>query len=218
LGVIAACGSDERVGEVSSEATTLVDSSVAEAVPDGPEVVADGLPDGPEVRCGEIGFDVEVPASCLVRCARSCARTGGPRATSLSSPRRRASSASRPGISDVPAREVDVLAVHGRRDAVVAFSQHAAQRDAALAYWPFGAPAVFREDATHKATRWTTPSGTVLESWEHDYEAQSVLLRGHCFPGSSHAGSLIELGFGRRDPGTFVFGEIALAFFQAHPR
>ncbi|MCC6621458.1 MAG: hypothetical protein IT385_09385 [Deltaproteobacteria bacterium] len=119
---------------------------------------------------------------------------------------------------DVPAREVDVLAVHGRQDSVVQFSQHVSQRDAALDHWPFGDPTVFREDDDHKATRWTTPSGTVFESWEHDYEAQSIILRGHCFPGSEHLGGGLQLTFGCTAQGTFDFGEIALAFFQAHAR
>lgn len=126
-----------------------------------------------------------------------------------------------PGCSfdgaDVPSREVPMLIVHGRKDTVVAFSLLESQRDAALGYWPFGGPTVVADDGAHKVTRWTTPSGTPLEVWEHDYTATSLLLNGHCVPGSPHLVAF-PLAFGCQQPGTFVWGEVAMAFFAAHVR
>ncbi|TNF24871.1 MAG: hypothetical protein EP329_24090 [Deltaproteobacteria bacterium] len=117
-----------------------------------------------------------------------------------------------------PAGEVDILDVHGRNDAVVSYSTTGRpQVDAAVAYWPFGAGVVVEEDADHTVTRWTTPSGTVLEHWAHDYEATSVLLRGHCFPGSPQL-IAFPVAFGCADTGTFDYAALAVAFFEAHPR
>lgn len=125
-----------------------------------------------------------------------------------------------PGCSfegaDVPSREVDMLIVHGRKDTVVAFNLHEGQRDDALAYWPFGQPSRIEGDGAHLATRWTTPSGSVLETWEHDYTATSLLLNGHCVPGSPHLVAL--LAFGCQQANTFSWGDLALAFFEAHTR
>ena len=116
-----------------------------------------------------------------------------------------------------PSREVPVLAVHAHNDAVVQFNQDAVkQRDAILAAWPFDAGTVIEEDPKHKATRYTTTKGTVFEFWEHDYEASSFILKGHCFPGSQEQVGF-PVAFGCADKGTFVYGKLALAFFQAHP-
>ncbi|MFO0745209.1 MAG: hypothetical protein U1F43_05955 [Myxococcota bacterium] len=116
-----------------------------------------------------------------------------------------------------PSREVDMLLVHGRKDTVVAFSQLESQRDAALAYWPVGTPTVVEDDGAHRATRWTTAGGTTFEVWEHDYTATSFLLNGHCVPGSPQVNAL-PLAFGCQQGGTFEYGALALAFFQAHRR
>lgn len=116
-----------------------------------------------------------------------------------------------------PAQEVDVLDVHGRSDAVVNYDQMGRpQVDAAVAYWPFGAPVTVEEDADHTVLRWLTPSGTVLEHWAHDYEASSLLLRGHCFPGSPQQ-LAFPVAFGCADANTFDYAALALAFFEAHP-
>jgi|GEM_PF-709096 len=117
-----------------------------------------------------------------------------------------------------PADEVDILDVHGRHDVVVSYDGTGRpQVDAAVAYWPFGAGVVVEEDADYTVTRWTTPSGTVLEHWAHDYEAMSLVLRGHCFPGSPQQ-IAFPVAFGCADSGTFEYAALALAFFEAHPK
>lgn len=124
--------------------------------------------------------------------------------------------------ADTPSEEVDILQVHGRQDAIVDFDQIALpQRDAALGAWPFGAPAVLEDDGAHKATRWTTASGTVFEFWEHDYQTTAqvafVALKGHCVPGGLDFDGF-PAGYSCLDPNTFVFGELAMQFFQAHTK
>ncbi len=123
---------------------------------------------------------------------------------------------------DVPSEEVDILHVHGREDAIVSFGGVAIpQRDAALAAWTFGAPTVLVDDGAHKATRWVTAGGTHFEFWEHDYETSAsvlfVTLSGHCVPGGADF-SGTPAGYSCEDPNTFVFGELAMQFFQAHPK
>ena len=118
--------------------------------------------------------------------------------------------------SRTPSEEVDVLVVHGRNDAVVSFAGVGVpQRDLALAALPYGTPTVLVDDGAHKATRWTTPTGTDLEFWEHDYVSPSFLLQGHCFPGSTDTGLL---GFACSAPNAFTYGDLAIQFFIAHPK
>jgi poly(3-hydroxybutyrate) depolymerase len=117
----------------------------------------------------------------------------------------------------VPSREVPTLQLHGHKDNILNFNQYAIpQRDAALAFWKDGTGTVFDMDAAHKATRYLSPSGTPFEFWEHDYSAGSFILGGHCFPGGTDVGAS-PFQFGCADTGTFVIGDVAMAFFMAHP-
>lgn len=122
--------------------------------------------------------------------------------------------------SDAPSREVHVLYMHGTKDALVAFAQGAAQRDAAIAYWKMKQTAVVESDGSHVWTRYQSPSGTVLEFVQHDYQASSFALKGHCFPGSTDKGG--EPGqlfsFACVDAAAFTWGEIAMQFFREHPK
>lgn len=123
---------------------------------------------------------------------------------------------------NVPSEEVDILQVHGHSDGVVSFDAVAVpQRDAILGGFPFGAPTVIEQDAGHTATRWQTPSATVFEFWEHDYETSAsvvfVDLAGHCVPGGNDFDG-VPAGYSCEDEGTFVFGALAMQFFIAHPK
>jgi len=118
---------------------------------------------------------------------------------------------------NVPSREVPVLQVHGHKDNVVSFTSVAVPlRDGALAYWGDGAGVVFDSNATHKATRYLTAAGTPFEFWEHDYSAGSAFLGGHCSPGGADVGAS-PFQFGCADAGQFNYGQVAMAFFLAHP-
>ncbi|MBI2395676.1 MAG: prolyl oligopeptidase family serine peptidase [Deltaproteobacteria bacterium] len=122
---------------------------------------------------------------------------------------------------DVPSRELPVLYMHGTRDAVIAYSYGAAQRDAAVAAWKLGPESVVSADAKHRWTRRKSPAGTVFEFIQFEYEASSVLLRGHCFPGSNDLTATEPgqyLGFACTGDSAFVWGEIVMKFFRDHPR
>jgi poly(3-hydroxybutyrate) depolymerase len=123
---------------------------------------------------------------------------------------------------DTPSEEVDILQVHGRTDAIVSFQGTAVpQRDKALAAWAFGSPSVLEDDGAHKATRWTTNNGTVFEFWEHDYQSTATLgitgVDGHCVPGGTDF-SGFPAYFSCAETNTFVFGQLAMQFFIAHPK
>lgn len=118
---------------------------------------------------------------------------------------------------NVPSREVPMVMTHGHLDNVVSFTGIAIpQRDAALAYWGDGAGTVFDSDPAHTATRYETAAGTIFEFYEHDYTAGSAILGGHCSPGGSDVGAS-PFQFGCQQPGTFVYGEVAMQFFLDHP-
>ncbi len=121
-----------------------------------------------------------------------------------------------------PSEEIDILQVHGRTDGVVSFGGVAVpQRDQALAAFDYGDPVVIEEDADHTATRYSTPSGTDFEFWEHDYQTSAVVafvaLHGHCVPGGADFDGT-PAGYSCLDAGTFVFGELAMQFFIDHPK
>lgn len=120
--------------------------------------------------------------------------------------------------ANAPSQEIPILQVHGRKDAVVSFPNIAIpQRDAALAYWMNGPGVVLEDDGMHKATRYVTAAGTRFELWEHDYVAGSFILGGHCFPGGTDVGAS-PFQFGCAEPGTFIYGELAMQFFLDHPK
>ena len=119
---------------------------------------------------------------------------------------------------DAPAAELPVMQIHGHLDNVVNFAANAIpQRDAALSYWNDGTGSVIEQDSAHTATRYLSPHGTPFEFWEHDYQAQSTILGGHCFPGGSDVGPFPDQ-FGCADANQFVVGQHAMQFFLAHPK
>jgi polyhydroxybutyrate depolymerase len=116
------------------------------------------------------------------------------------------------GAGAAPAREVPILYVHGRMDAVVPWALASGPfRAALLATWPFGAPEEIASGPRHRASRLRTTGGTDLELWEHDLEAGPV-LGGHCLPGPPGPGPY------RCADSTFDLTEETLRFFASHPR
>lgn len=121
---------------------------------------------------------------------------------------------------DTPSRQIPVLFMHGTADAIVGYDANAVpQRDALVAGWSMGTGTVIASDAHYTRTRWTSASGNVFELIQHDYQASSAILKGHCYPGSTDPGG--EPGqlfpFGCVPPNAFVWGEEVMAFFLAHP-
>jgi polyhydroxybutyrate depolymerase len=124
------------------------------------------------------------------------------------------------GAGDTPSREIPVLYMHGTTDALVSFDGAAVpQRDAVIKGWSMDSGTVVASDAHYTRTRYTSPSGNVFEFIQHDYEASSPILRGHCYPGSTDPGK--EPGqlfpFGCVPPNAFTWGEEVMKFFVAHP-
>lgn len=123
--------------------------------------------------------------------------------------------------ADAPSREVHTLYMHGTSDALVAFSVGKAQVNAAVAKWKMTAQADVESDGKHTWRRWKSATGTVLEFVQHDYQAASFVLKGHCYPGSKdkggEPGQLFPFNCTEAAP-AFTWGEIAMAFFISNPK
>jgi hypothetical protein len=117
-------------------------------------------------------------------------------------------------------RELPILYMHGRNDALVNFNTAAIpQRDAIIAGWGLGAPSVVGTDANYLWSRYTNPAGAIFEFIEHGYESPQALIKGHCYPGSTDPSSVPGqlFSFACTGPNAFVWGEEAMKFFKAHP-
>jgi poly(3-hydroxybutyrate) depolymerase len=127
-----------------------------------------------------------------------------------------------------PARELPILALHGRYDEFSTLEQALVKRDAVRKAFEMDEGTLIAGDDHYTHTRYSNPRGVVFEFLIHDYQtdAQATFgpwheeLKGHCFPGSTdHATTLPGqvLPFACTPPNAFVWGELALRFFEAHP-
>jgi dienelactone hydrolase len=125
-----------------------------------------------------------------------------------------------------PSRPLSILQMHGTKDGLVPFDKAKLQRDAALAWLGLGVATPVGSDANYVHTRYTSPTGNVVfEFIQHDYEVEPPLLPvplgGHCFPGGDdlrHGASSAALFFGCAPPNAFVWGNVVMDFFVAHPK
>lgn len=125
-----------------------------------------------------------------------------------------------------PSRQLPILQMHGTTDGLVPIAKGHQQRDAVVAKWGLGSPAVVSTDAKHTRTRFTNAQGTVFEFLEHGYEAPPPLilvpLKGHCVPGGDDLPANGTLGqtmfFSCAPPVAFDWGQVVLQFFIDHPR
>jgi polyhydroxybutyrate depolymerase len=129
--------------------------------------------------------------------------------------------------TDVPSGELDILYMHGTKDALVNFANATTLRDAVIAFYKMDADAgtVIAGDGTYTRTRYTTASGRVFEFLQHDYASDSMFLgvaiKGHCFPGSQDQSVTLPnqlMSFGCNPPNSFTWGQEVLAFLIAHPK
>jgi dienelactone hydrolase len=131
--------------------------------------------------------------------------------------------------TDEPKGELDILYMHGHKDALVDFANAMVLRDAVIAVYDAKKHEVVASDASFTRTRYTSAHGARFEFIEHDYASDSavgvpplgVAIEGHCYPGSTdhditEDGQL--MAFGCVQPNAFSWGEEALHFFQAHPQ
>jgi polyhydroxybutyrate depolymerase len=130
---------------------------------------------------------------------------------------------------DTPPRPLDILYMHGTRDALVNFENGAAKRDAVIAALGLSAGEPVAQEAAYQRTRYRHSEGFVFEFIQHDYASPSavgvppigVAIEGHCYPGSkdqtpTEPGQL--MAFGCAPPNAFNWGETVMEFFMAHPR
>lgn len=123
--------------------------------------------------------------------------------------------------NDTPSREVPLLYMHGTKDNLVNFQTAAIpQRNAVTTGWKTDMGTMIAGDSNFTRTRYLTPNGTPFEFIQHDYQASSFVLGGHCYPGSMDPGK--EQGqlfpFGCVGPNAFTWGDEAMKFFVAHPK
>ncbi len=103
----------------------------------------------------------------------------------------------------LPAEQVDILMLHGRKDSVIPFARGVAQLEFVIESWDMTVSEVLADEPTYQWTRWTNEQGTVLEFIEFD--------GGHCYPDGGGSG-----GCGIDTP--IHYGEAALNFYIAHPK
>lgn len=118
-----------------------------------------------------------------------------------------------------PSQEIPVLYVHGSRDNIVPACS-GVMRDAVVAGWSMTPAGAVSMDADYTWSRYSSASGNVFEFIDHSYSARSLILGGHCLPGSPDLSAFTysTSGYGCDHTSPIVWGEAVLAFFQAHPR
>jgi hypothetical protein len=127
--------------------------------------------------------------------------------------------------TNAPSQPVPVLQMHGTQDGLVPFAKATDQRDTALTYWNItGPPDTVGSDMHYSWTRYTGTGGMVYEFIQHDYVVPTPLvpitLGGHCLPGGNDLTPSIStpMVFSCSPPNAFVWGEVAMQFFIAHPK
>lgn len=126
--------------------------------------------------------------------------------------------------SHEPTSPIPVLHMQGKKDTMVNLvcGKPAQSTVAALTkLWNLGAPLPVAQGAGYERVRYSGPKGELLEVLTHDYTAKAALLAGHCYPGSKdldggEPGQLF--GFGCTGAPPIHWGQLVVAFFQAHPR
>ena len=125
------------------------------------------------------------------------------------------------GAGKKPKHQIPVLFMHGTKDTLANFSCAKKVRDAVVAAWQLKQTKVVSQDSAHQWTRHAGPKGAVFEFVRHDYAAKSLVIGGHCYPGSKdHSGGVSGqlFGFACAGANAFTWGEIAMKFFVAHPK
>lgn len=121
--------------------------------------------------------------------------------------------------TDRPSEEIPVLYIHGSRDNIVPACS-GAMRDTVVAGWSMTPMGTVSMDADYTWSRYASATGNVFEFIDHSYSARSLILGGHCLPGSPDisATTFSTSGYGCDHASPITWGRAILAFFQAHPR
>ena len=130
--------------------------------------------------------------------------------------------------AEVPSREIDILYMHGTKDALVDFQNGLDKRAALIAAFGLDAGTSVAGDATYRRTRYQNAKHTIFEFIDHDYISNSsfpadpplgIAIQGHCYPGSQDLTPTEPnqlMAFGCQPPTSFTWGEEVMAFFLAH--
>lgn len=120
---------------------------------------------------------------------------------------------------DAPAEPLDILFLHGTDDALVSYDCVQPRLDAVVAHFGLGEEPTIEYEDGYRRVRYEGDE-MVLEHLAHDLSAQSVVIRGHCYPGSDDPGDAPGqlFSFACVEPTDLHWGEAVIAFFQAHPR
>lgn len=125
--------------------------------------------------------------------------------------------------AEMPGAEVSILHLAGTKDAFVPIASQQQQRDTVVAAWSMPAPDL-EEGPGFRRSQYTSPTGTVYEYLEHDYETDAaffVAIKGHCYPGSTDHTPQVPgqlMGFGCKGDNAFHWGQEAIRFFAEHPK
>ncbi|MCA9651341.1 MAG: hypothetical protein H6712_17135 [Myxococcales bacterium] len=125
------------------------------------------------------------------------------------------------GPGNQPSEPVDILFMHGTQDVLVPYPCAPVRRDAVVAAYGLGPEQVVAEGDGYRWTRHEGDDGTVMEFITHEYSAaNTVVLGGHCFPGSDDPGDQPGqlMSYACVEPTELFWGEAVLDFFDAHPR
>ncbi len=120
-----------------------------------------------------------------------------------------------------PSEPVDILYLHGVDDVLVPYGCAPVRRDAVVAAYGLGPEEVLVAGDGYTWTRHTGADGTVFEFITHEYNAaNTLLLGGHCFPGSDDPGGAPGqlFSFACVDETDLHWGTSVIDFFDAHPR
>ena len=119
-----------------------------------------------------------------------------------------------------PARQIPIIFLMGQNDASVGYQSLVQIRDGAIANYAATGPVNVTMDPTYRHDRWTA-AGTVIETFDHGYETVTdgpfASARGHCIPGSTTDPYAVQYAIPCKLPNSFVWGEVAMQFFLAHP-
>ncbi|MGZ3450763.1 MAG: alpha/beta hydrolase family esterase [Polyangiales bacterium] len=116
---------------------------------------------------------------------------------------------------EMPSREAPVLYLHGHGDQLVPYYSATELRDRVVRAWNMHAI------ERGIGARYASTSGLVFEFIDHHLASkQKVELGGHCFPGSHDPGTAPGqlYSFACEGPSAFVWGDLVMDFFRAHPR
>jgi len=120
---------------------------------------------------------------------------------------------------EVPSEPLDIMFMHGTDDGLVNYACAEPRVQAVVDHFGLGEAETVDEG---DGFRWTRHTGddAVMEFISHDYAAANLLIRGHCYPGSTDPGDAQGqlFSFACEGDNGFVWGDIAMQFFVDHPK